>query len=352
MNQLENYYKDRRVLVTGCHGFKGGWLSAWLSKLGAHVYGLGLNSGSGRTFFPELFEEVREIDVCHPVFVDKFVRDIQPQTVFHLAAQPIVLRSMKDPMQTFGVNTIGTASVLWACRDLDESPRVVAVTSDKCYAPTSDVVKEDSRLGGKDPYSASKACAEIVCDSFRSAYGMHIRTVRAGNVIGGGDYSPHRIVPDLIRASEEKTPLVIRNPNHTRPWQHVLDCCAGYLVAGMADVFPSAINIGPNGESFTVRQLVEAIGVYIPVHVQYGQLENYIESPSLNLSTELAESIGIKPVMGFADAVWMTATWYRAEKTCDMLHRTLEQIDLFEERAHEKEAGWTCDPNWLSNLTP
>lgn len=354
MNQLEKFYKGRRVLVTGCHGFKGGWLSAWLRKMGAEVYGIGLDSSSGRTFFPELFAEVHSVNVCHALSIDSIVERIQPQTIFHLAAQPIVISSVTDPITTLNANVMGTANVLWACRNLEKKPRVVAITSDKCYAPTKEPVSEGSRLGGIDPYSASKACAEIVCNSFRFTYGMDLRTVRAGNVIGGGDYSLHRIVPDLIRAADSKEPLIIRNPSHIRPWQHVLDCCAGYLVAGMTDEFPKSINIGPKDENYTVRELVEAIGVYIPVHVKYeGHQFNQLESQSLNLSTQLAQSLGIRPVLPFSDAVWMTASWYRDEGSGkDMMHQTIQQIEQFEDRANEQCLGWASDANWLNNLTP
>lgn len=354
MKQLEKFYRGKPVLITGCHGFKGGWLAMALHHLGAIVHGFGKDSGSGSTFFTEIFEGCEVGDVRR--FPTRSLTRIAPEVVFHLAAQPIVRIGFEDPAETVETNVLGLVRVLEACRDyhsLCHAPiRVVAVTSDKCYEPSVLSVKEGDRLGGTDPYSASKACQELIARCWRESFALDIRTVRAGNVIGGGDWSPHRIIPDLVRASNLKETLEVRNPSHIRPWQHVLDCVTGYLVAGMCDKFPSAINLGPESASKSVRELLDLMSLHLPVMWKYVQPpKGIIEHASLNLDTTLAHSLGLGPLLEFGKAVEMTAVWYKAEGNGDnMLQFSRGQIDEYERLSSGRP--WSENPNWLNDLTP
>ncbi len=235
-------YKQKKVLVTGHTGFKGGWLSIWLDMLGAELAGIALDPPEKGVFnlsgiggrMSDHRADIRDLDKI----LDIFARE-QPEIVFHLAAQPLVLDSYRNPAETFAINTQGTAHVLEAIRQTPSVRAAVMVTTDKCYENTGDPwgYRENDRLGGHDPYSASKACAEIVSAAWRASYWQDddaplLATVRAGNVIGGGDWSEDRLVPDLIRAAEAGQSARIRNPDAVRPWQHVLEPLAGYLILG------------------------------------------------------------------------------------------------------------------------
>ena len=233
---MNDFWRGRRVLLTGHTGFKGGWLGLWLKELGAEVHGLALAPESSNSFFEvcglEQLIHSRIGDVRDGAIVRRALEDSKAEVVFHLAAQPLVRRSYHEPAETFAVNVMGTVNVLDAIRGCPSVRSAVIVTSDKCYdnqsSPKS--YREDDRLGGSDPYSASKACAELVTHSYRrsffddSDHAVAIATARAGNVIGGGDLSPDRIVPDAIRAFSHNETLIVRNPGAVRPWQHVLDC--------------------------------------------------------------------------------------------------------------------------------
>lgn len=232
-------WADRRVLVTGHTGFKGGWLSLWLHALGAKVTGFSLPPASDPSFFEavrlrELVTHV-EGDVRDLAAVESVVRDCRPEVVFHLAAQPLVRHSYEQPVETYATNVMGTVHLLEACRAAADLKAVICVTSDKCYENREWVwpYRESDPMGGHDPYSSSKGASELVVSAYRRSFfgtGAGIASVRAGNVIGGGDWAEDRLVPDIVRALLADKPPQIRNPDSVRPWQHVLDALSGYML--------------------------------------------------------------------------------------------------------------------------
>ncbi|MGU3666188.1 CDP-glucose 4,6-dehydratase [Methylobacterium sp. A49B] len=343
-------YSGIRVLVTGHTGFKGAWLASWLLADGAEVMGLALAPEPGR---PNLFEALDlasrmgcvMADIRDPQVVQDAVAAFRPQIVFHLAAQALVRRSYADPLGTFAVNVMGTAHVLEAARSVESVRAFVCVTSDKCYENREWVwgYRENDPLGGKDPYSASKAAAEIVAASYRQALApgrLRIATARGGNVIGGGDWSQDRLVPDLVRAIETGEPLVLRNPGAIRPWQHVLELVRGYLMLGDRllagdDGAAGAWNFGPARESeVAVGRLVEeALGVWgkerTDLRVQPSELA---EAGILKLDTAKADArLGWRPMLGFSDSVRLTMDWYRRHSAGAVRARDLvdEQISAY-----------------------
>ncbi|MFZ1530373.1 MAG: CDP-glucose 4,6-dehydratase [Ferruginibacter sp.] len=275
--QLTGFYKGKKVLITGHTGFKGSWLSCWLHMLGANIKGYALAPEDD----PSLFGSISPFKPGESIIADirnkeKLKTEIiafEPDFIFHLAAQPLVRRSYTIPSETFEVNAIGTANLLEAVNFLQKKCTVIIITTDKVYENIEQDVlyKETDRLGGYDPYSASKACTEIVVDSFRNSffntnnYPVHQKAIvaaRAGNVIGGGDYSPDRILPDIVRALQQDQQIDVRNPGAVRPWQHVLEPLGGYLVLGGLvhnDInYSGAYNFGPEKEDhLTVKELVE-----------------------------------------------------------------------------------------------
>lgn len=255
-------WPGRRVLVTGHTGFKGGWLSLWLHQLGAEVTGFALPAPTEPSFFEQtrLAELVNHIegDVRDIGAVEAAVRDARPEVVFHLAAQPLVRYSYDNPIETYATNVMGTVHVLDACRRSESVRAVVSVTSDKCYENREWVwpYRETDPMGGRDPYSSSKGAAELVISAYRRSYfnaGARVASVRAGNVIGGGDWALDRLVPDVIRAMLAGERPMIRNPNSVRPWQHVMEAVGGYLLIGEKLLegraeFASGWNFGPSEE--------------------------------------------------------------------------------------------------------
>jgi CDP-glucose 4,6-dehydratase len=337
--ELKDAFRGRRVLVTGHTGFKGGWLTIWLSSLGAEVTGLALPPEPGPGIFTDaaVGETCRSIlgDVREPEQVRRAVEQCRPEVVFHLAAQALVRRSYEEPLGTFATNVMGTAHLLEAMRTAGRPCAVVVVTSDKCYENRewSYAYRENDPMGGHDPYSASKGAAELVTQSFRRSFfspgslerhGVALATARAGNVIGGGDWAQDRIVPDAIRALSAGSPVPVRNPRAIRPWQHVLEPLSGYLVlaAGLLGAdgparerLCDAWNFGPLPESAQpveamVRLLVEAWGSGSWVVTPQSQAPH--EAGLLRLAIDKAVvALGWAPRWELRKAVEATASWYR-----------------------------------------
>ncbi|HEY3851370.1 MAG TPA: CDP-glucose 4,6-dehydratase [Steroidobacteraceae bacterium] len=328
MQVSREFWRARRVLITGHTGFKGGWLWLWLRGMGAQVTGYALAPPSS----PSLWEIVDEGgtsiigDVRDADRVRDAVRRADPQVVFHLAAQALVRESYRDPLGTYGTNVLGTGSVLQACRELSSLDCIVVVTSDKVYENdgAGRPFREEDRLGGHDPYSNSKACTELLTGSFRDSFfrdGPPIATARAGNVIGGGDWSADRLIPDCVRALAAGTPVILRYPAAVRPWQHVLEPLSGYLELAQALVHapgsaPRAVNFGPDAASFrAVREVVDGFSARFGGNPGWKQdpSANPPEASALTLSSALAErSLGWRPRLEIGEALAWTADWYRA----------------------------------------
>ncbi len=357
-------YAGRRVFVTGHTGFKGAWLSSWLLGLGADVTGYALDPPTE----PNLFDALGLDERMHHIVAD--VRDCdrltgevaaaQPSLVFHLAAQPLVRLSYAEPRLTIETNVMGTVNLLDAVRACDSVAAVVVITSDKCYRnlETGRAYREEDAVGGRDPYSASKGCTELVTDAYRLSFfagegAAAVASVRAGNVIGGGDWAPDRIVPDCVRALTADETVVVRNPDAVRPWQHVLEPLAGYLRLGalMLDdgrAYQGPWNFGPaDGDAARpVRWVVDRFleewgtGSWAPPLDSAGEPH---EAHLLGLdSAKARERLAWAPVWDAATAVRHTAVWYReyahaAAKAPDLVER---QLQAYEEDARAAGLAW------------
>ncbi len=327
-------FHNKRILVTGHTGFKGSWLSMWLTELGANVVGVARDVPTEPSHFEavglgDLVEDVRlDLDDLHGM--RNLIHRVRPEFVFHLAAQALVRRSYAAPLETFAANAIGSAHVLEAMRSVDWPLTLVMITSDKAYenVETTASYREDDRLGGRDPYSASKAMAELVTrayiDSFLRPPASMVRVVigRAGNVIGGGDWAADRIVPDCVRAWSRREAIDVRRPSATRPWQHVLESLSGYLTVAIraandATLHGEAFNFGPPpDENHSVRELIAALGAHWPDARSNEALEepkDLHEAGQLRLNCEKARQVLCwHATLDFAGAVRMTTEWYEA----------------------------------------
>lgn len=367
---FQDFYSGRRVLVTGHTGFKGGWLCAWLKRLGATVTGVALPPEKGR---PSLFESIRGEEGLTSVIGD--IRDRQvlsalvesqsPEIVFHLAAQSLVRRSYSDPIETFATNVLGTVNLLEAVRSVSSVRAVIIVTSDKCYQNHEWVYayRENDPLGGLDPYSASKAGAELVTASYRASFftsgdtssrRVGIASARAGNVIGGGDWAEDRLIPDCIRALDSGEPIRVRNPRAVRPWQHVLEPLSGYLwlasrLHSEPDRFSEAWNFGPDpGGSSRVDDVVSRIvdqwggGRWLESGDQSGSQMK--EASLLRLDcTKAMDGLPWQPVWTLEEAIVATVDWYKkfcAKSPFDGGDVTTRQIEDYVSRARSMDADW------------
>ena len=321
-------YRNRRVLLTGHTGFKGSWLALWLKTLGAKVTGLALEPETTPSHWSLLDLDIDEkrVDIRDAEAVADTVNSSSPEIIFHLAAQSLVCRSYRNPLVTWSTNVMGTASLLDACRHKSGIRAIVVITTDKCYENQERELgyREDDRLGGHDPYSASKAGAELVISSYRDAFFNQqdaplLASARAGNVIGGGDWSEDRLIPDLVRAIAKKEIIKIRSPSATRPWQHVFESLSGYLCLGQKLIegkreFAEAWNFGPNySDHCTVEKVLSKLKVEWPSIdwrvIDHPQLH---EANLLHLDSKKArQKLAWKPVWSLDESLSATAEWYK-----------------------------------------
>jgi CDP-glucose 4,6-dehydratase len=367
-NFFQNYYRGRRVLVTGHTGFKGAWLTEWLLALGAKLTGYSLPPPTAPSLFEQLglAARIKHVlgDVNDRARLTQVVAEAQPEVIFHLAAQPLVRDSYADPVGTFAVNVMGTVHMLEAVRAWGKFCVVVGITSDKCYENREWLhgYREADAMGGYDPYSASKGCAELVIAAYRRSFfqpklggGVALASARAGNVLGGGDWAKDRIVPDVVRALMRREAIRVRNPHSTRPWQHVLEPLSGYLALAARLGQPeaehslgdlaSAYNFGPEaGANRTVGELVEEMLRHWPGEWTAGaEAAAPHEAGKLNLSTDKAfHLLGWLPTWGFAETLAETMQWYRevAENRADPATLTRAQIAKYSATAGERRRAW------------
>lgn len=353
-------YNGTKVLVTGHTGFKGSWLVRWLTLMGADVSGLALAPATEPNHWDFLRTNVRDHrrDIRDPRSTLDVISEEKPDIIFHLAAQPLVRASYADPFGTWTSNLSGTVNLLDACRRIPSLRALVVATTDKVYEERERPhgYRETDPLGGHDPYSASKAACEIAVDSYRKSFFAPVgvpltATVRAGNVIGGGDWSDDRLVPDIIRSIETGAPLEIRSPDATRPWQHVLDCLSGYLLIGARllegkNKFAEAWNFGPDQtDCTTVRRMLDLFAPHCPglLWKDVSDRRNPHEAPTLSLDTEKARAeLDWRPVWTLEKAVFFTASWYHAFMQRGEI-RTEEHLEQYVQDAVEAGLPWAIN---------
>lgn len=343
------FWQGKRVWVSGHTGFKGAWLSFWLQRMGAQVFGLALPPSTQPNLF-ELLKLSDSVDSClgdirDQAVVSRSLERADPQIVFHLAAQPLVRAGYREPVETFATNVMGSAHVLNAMRECQQLRAAVMVTTDKVYRNNEWAwpYRETDALGGHDPYSASKAASELVIDCFRQSFfneaGVRIASARAGNVIGGGDWSEDRLIPDAVRAWQQSGTLEIRRPDSVRPWQHVLDPLAGYMVLAQqlwsVPDLPTSFNFGPaSHEAYAVKTVIDlALQAYGSGLVNYADtLTGPHEAGLLKLDvSQTAGVLGFETRFALQQAVQKTMHWYRLQ------HQGVDATALCEDdiRAYE-----------------
>lgn len=354
-------YRDKKVLVTGHTGFKGSWLVRWLKLLGAEVHGIALDPPSQPNHYQLLNNTVSStiLDITHKEEFERAVMEIQPEIIFHLAAQALVRYSYDHPYETYLSNVMGTVNVLDVSRKLPGLKAVVIITSDKCYENRewSWGYRENDPMGGFDPYSSSKGCAELVTAAFRRSYFPNekfgnehhvlVASARAGNVIGGGDWAADRIVPDIIKSITENRSLYIRYPQATRPWQHVLEPLSGYLLLGWRllegkSAFATGWNFGPDlSSNLPVIDLVkQAQLVWSDLKYEVDATPQLHEAASLMLDSSMArKKLPWVPLWNFETTIQHTIQWYKSYYTASKM---LTDYNIFEyiESAQAKSAVW------------
>ena len=356
-------FKNSRVIVTGHTGFKGSWLTAWLKQLGANVMGISLDIPTNPSHYKvsKMNKNIKDIrlDIRNRKEIAKKIISFKPNFLFHLAAQSLVVTSYEKPSLTWETNVFGTLNILQSLRKLNTPCVVVMVTSDKCYFNKESRYgyKETDILGGKDPYSASKASAEILIKSyigsfFNNKFKIRIATARAGNVIGGGDWSNNRIVPDCVKSWSKKKKVQLRNPNATRPWQHVLEAVGGYLCLAINlkynnNLHGESFNFGPSlTKENTVKDLVKAMSDHwndVSWKTIKKSRKKFYESGLLRLNCNKAKKIlKWKSILKFYESVEMVANWYSSYYTTPTYieHITEDQITAYQSLALKRGLNW------------
>lgn len=344
----DKFFKNKRILVTGDTGFVGSWLTLWLDEAGADVTGLSLNPPSNPYMHKFLdFKHLKDIsgDVRDLSLVKKAMHDYKPEIVFHLAAQPILLRSYEDPVLTYTTNLIGTMNVLEACRISGSVKTIINITSDKVYENLHTRVpyKEGSRLGGFDPYSSSKAGAELITNAYRNSFlsGIGLATARAGNIIGGGDWGEHRLVTDLVTSQAKHNKLILRHPRSVRPWTYILDVVNGYVkLAEKLSKNPKAYSEGWNfSTNYTksVFDLVREFSKYYKISYDVKEEKRHEENMLLLDSSKSRKRLNWKPLMSFSETIEDTAKWYANfyNNKKGISSFTAKQMHDFKTRLHE-----------------
>ena len=356
---MKHIFKNKKVLITGHTGFKGSWLSLWMSQLGAKLYGVSLSIPTSPSHFELLnidFVRDERIDISESQNIRKIIEDVKPDFIFHLAAQAIVSKSYDDPLFTFRTNIIGTTNILDSLRFIKNECIAIIITSDKSYdnIEISRGYNEDDKLGGADPYSGSKGAAELVINSYVKSFflntNIRVGVGRAGNVIGGGDWAENRIIPDAIKSIEKNNTLIIRSPNATRPWQHVLEPLSGYISLAI-DLKNSninngqAFNFGPSFNfDYTVQDvLIELKKKLLKLDWNIEQNEKFKESTLLKLDCKKAlDRLSWKSTMDFNQTISFTSDWYKEylNDNNNIKDLSVNQILEFCELAKTKKIKW------------
>ncbi|MBR6163356.1 CDP-glucose 4,6-dehydratase [bacterium] len=349
---FSDFYKNKKVFITGHTGFKGVWLSLWLKKLGAEVFGYSLEPDTEPSLFNAL-KMAEKIDkstignILDSETLEKTMEEIKPEIVFHLAAQPLVRLSYSEPKLTYETNVIGTLNVLEAARKVKSVKSFVNVTTDKCYEnkETKEPYREEDTLGGYDMYSSSKCCSEILSSSYRRSFlkdGYFLATARAGNVIGGGDWAQDRILPDCIRSINRNEDIILRSPNAIRPWQFVLEPLSGYLLLAQklfeeGEKYADSFNFGPNeNNTLTVKEIAQKVcDLWGSGRVEVKENSELHEAGLLFLNIEKAKKVlGWSPSYSVFEALETTVGWYKHfyNRDNNLFDYTLGQIEDYERK--------------------
>jgi CDP-glucose 4,6-dehydratase len=346
----KTFWKGRSVFITGHTGFKGGWLSLWLSKLGAKVYGYSIEPPTKPSFFDVInlknrIENSIKGDVRNLSQITDSLRIAKPSIIFHMAAQSLVRKSYSDPVETFSTNVLGTVNILEASRKIETVEAIINITTDKCYENRgrNKAYNENDRLGGHDPYSSSKACSEIVTSAYRNSFfkknKIKLASARAGNIIGGGDWAIDRLIPDFFRSIDNNSVLLIRSPQAVRPWQHVLDPLSGYLLLAEKLIssrnnFSESWNFGPEKSGAkTVTWIIDRLSKKFPGAKWKKENSNqYHESKLLKLDISKAKKkLGWMPRWALETAIENTIQWYQAfQDNQNMQEFSMKQINVYQ----------------------